>query len=391
MCFISREPGRPQAEIDLEQVEYLRSLHFSTTKIAHIIGISRSTLYRRLEAEGIDITRRYSALSDADIDRIMQGIKQDHPNDGERLVIGHLHRMGIHLPRSRIRASIHRVDPINTALRRSVTVRRRVYHAEGPNAIWHIDGHHKMIKWRFVTHGGIDGFSRTIVYLRCSTNNRASTVLSSFLDAVGKYGLPTKVRSDLGGENIRVWEYLIDEHGSSNAVVVGSSTHNERIERLWRDVQRCVSVLFADLFRCMEENSILSCLNEVDLFCLHQTFLPRINSALDKFVESWNNHPMSTANNLTPNQQFIQGALAQNMAANVSPTTPVIPGAHAIPSAHDPVSVPRSSFEPCRTLIQLLDRVNYLQDADDFGYSLYEQVCHMVGTHTQSCSTCDVL
>ena len=260
----------------------------------------------------------------------MQGIKQDHPNDGEWLVIGHLHRMGIHLPGSRIRASIH--DPINTALQRSVTVRKRVYHAEGPNAMWHIDGHHKMIKWRFVIHGGINGFSRTIVYLRCSTNNRAY--------------------QSTGGENIRVWEYLTDEHGSSNAVVVGSSTHNERIERLWRDVQRCKSVLFADLFRCMEENNIL---NEVDLFCLHQTFLPRINSA--KFVESWNNHPMSTANNLTANLQFIQGALAQNMAANVSPTTPVIPAAHAIPSAHDPVNVPRSSFEPCRALILLLDRV----------------------------------
>ncbi len=105
----------------------------------------------------------------------------------------------------------------------------------------------------------------------------------------------------------------------------------------------------------MEDNNILNCLNEVDLFCLHQTFLPRINSALDKFVESWNNHPMSTANNLTPNQQFIQGALAQNLA-NVFSTTPVTLGTHAIPTGHDGVSVPRStSFEPCRTLRQQLE------------------------------------
>ncbi len=77
---------------------------------------------------------------------------------------------------------------------------------EGPNAVWHIDGHHKLIRWRFVTHGGIDGYSRTIVYLTCSTNNRASTVLSSFQDAVSKYGLPSNTRSDLGGENIRVYD-----------------------------------------------------------------------------------------------------------------------------------------------------------------------------------------
>jgi len=154
-------------------------------------------------------------------------------------MIGHLHRLGIRLPRSRIRSSIHRVDPINTALRKSVTVRRRVYHSEGPNAVWHIDGHHKMIRWRYVIHGGIDGFSRTIVYLRCSTNNRASTVLSSFMEAVAMYGWPNKIRSDLGGENIRVWDHMIQEHGSTSAVVVGSSTHNERIERLWTPVCCC--------------------------------------------------------------------------------------------------------------------------------------------------------
>ena len=79
-----------------------------------------------------------------------------------------------------MRASIHRVDPINTELRRSITVRRRVYYATGPNAIWHMDGHHQLIKWRFVTHGGIDGYSRAVVFLRCSDNNRASTVLSLF-------------------------------------------------------------------------------------------------------------------------------------------------------------------------------------------------------------------
>ena len=46
---------------------------------------------------------------------------------------------------------------MNTAIR-SVTIRRRVYCVDGPNSLWHIDGHHKLIKWRFVVHGGINGF-----------------------------------------------------------------------------------------------------------------------------------------------------------------------------------------------------------------------------------------
>ena len=28
--------------------------------------------------------------------------------------------------------------------------------------IWHIDGNHKLIRWRFVVHRGIDGYSRMI-------------------------------------------------------------------------------------------------------------------------------------------------------------------------------------------------------------------------------------
>ena len=82
-------------------------------------------------------------------------------------------------------------------------------------------------------HGGIDGYSRTITYLQCHSNNRAVTVLSAFRDGVTKYGLPTKVRTDHGGENIDVWRMMISEHEEGDkCVITGSSTHNERIERL---------------------------------------------------------------------------------------------------------------------------------------------------------------
>ena len=65
-----------------------------------------------------------------------------------------------------------------------------MYHSDGPNCVWHLDGYHKMVRWRFVIHGAIDGFLRSMVYLTCADNNRATTVLSAFTNAVERFGLP---------------------------------------------------------------------------------------------------------------------------------------------------------------------------------------------------------
>ena len=40
-----------------------------------------------------------------------------------------------------------------------------------------------------------------ITGLRSSTNNRASTVLNMFIEAILEHGVPSRVRGDRGGEN----------------------------------------------------------------------------------------------------------------------------------------------------------------------------------------------
>lgn len=341
-----------QTDVSIEEIEYLRQIRFSWTKIAEILQISRSTLYRRLEEENLSQSLSFTNISDVELDRLISSVKACHPNDGERLMTGHLARHNVFVPRARVRGSIHRVDPVNTALR---TIRRRVYRSEGPNAVWHVDGNHKLIRWRFVVHGGIDGYSRSIVFLNCSNNNRSCTVLSHFRKATEEYGVPSRLRTDLGGENSGIWRYMLEQRPSLSTVITGSSTHNER---LWRDVTRCVGSLFRDIFSGLEDDGTLDPLNEIDIFCLHYVFNPRINKNLASFVESWNNHPVSTERNRTPNQLFISGALE----TETFPQLPVASSSTSIrnPMSREHIEVPRSSFVPCRALCIGVARIDPL-------------------------------
>ena len=70
--------------------------------------------------------------------------------------------------------------------------------------VMYLVSHYFTCRWRMVVHGGIDGFSRFVVFLRCGNNNLSDTVLGLFTAAVREYGLPMQVRSDRGGENVKV-------------------------------------------------------------------------------------------------------------------------------------------------------------------------------------------
>lgn len=96
----------------------------------------------------------------------MKDIKKDHPDSGLRYLIGSLRNNGLKIQRHRVWRSLQRTDKIGVYLRRRqqqrAHLKRRVYSVSRPNALWHIDGHHKLIRWGIVIHGCVDGYSRMV-------------------------------------------------------------------------------------------------------------------------------------------------------------------------------------------------------------------------------------
>ncbi|KAL5479147.1 hypothetical protein EMCRGX_G000505 [Ephydatia muelleri] len=300
--------GRPRFTVSYEQLEYLIDSHFTVPQIADIIGISQRTVHRRMSEFGLSISGQYANITDDYLDQVVRSIQNEFPLCGNRLMRGHLLALGLRVQQQRIRESQRRVDHDGSMMRRLSTVYRRVYRVSGPKALYHIDGNHKLIRWRFVIHGGIDGYSRRIIYLHCSNNNRAGTVLQLFLASVREFGLPTRIRADKGGENAEVARLMLQHPlRGPGSFIAGRSVHNQRIERLWRDVFTLCTVLYYNLFYTMEEEGLLDCENEVHLYCLHYVFLSRINKSLEVFKEAWNQHPLSTEGNLSPCQLWISG------------------------------------------------------------------------------------
>lgn len=134
--------------------------------------------------------------------------------------------------------------------------------------------------------------------------------MESFVDAVAKYGVPSRVRTDHGGENTAVWLMMNMFRGSHRGSALrGRSTHNQRIERLWGDLWRGFTNVYYDLFNFLESDGIVDIDNEMHMWALHYVYLPRINRDLNNFMDQWNNHGLRTERHATPLQLFVRGCL----------------------------------------------------------------------------------
>jgi hypothetical protein len=252
---VNNKCGSPQFEIPKCFIENALENNFKITEISKLLSVSERTVYRRMSEYGL--TKMNSIdIDDSELDLKVGETMKEFPLCGENMLRQMLIQKGVKVQRWRLRDSIHRVDEEGVNERRRGRLHRRVYSVPGPNYLWHIDTNHKLVRWRFIIVGGIDGFSRLITFLKCTDNNNSRTILDCFLSGVSKYGIPNRVRSDKGLENVSVADYMLS-HSGRDSMITGKSTHNQRIERLWRDVFEGVLSYFYNLFYFMEDHKCL--------------------------------------------------------------------------------------------------------------------------------------
>ena len=177
---------------------------------------------------------------------------------------------------------------------------------------------------------------------------------------------------------LRVAKYMLVHGCCRNPMLVGSSVHNQRVKRLWRDTYRCVLSLYYQIFYYLEDTEYLDSANEIDLFCLHFVYEEKINKSLKSFVDGWNNHALSTEHNMTPVQLFVSNLVQRTTAGQINAPSDHRMASSVDESLSESVEVPQTTCPllqsqqvHLRSLVtgQVVD-----SESDDYAIQLYKRV-----------------
>lgn len=221
---------------------------------------------------------------------------------GYRMMHSRCLQHGLIVRKEDVRLILQQLDPDGVGLRLSRRLNRRSYYACGPNFIWHFDGYDKLSPFGLCISGCIDGYSRKLVWLKVYNNNSNPQLIGGyFTEAIKEHGGgPRTVRGDCGTENVIVRDIqnFLHRNTTSNlpSYISGASTANQRIESFWAMLRRGCTHHWINLFKDLHVQGLHNH-DFIDKNIVQFCFMATLQSELDLFVNTWNNHSIRQSRN----------------------------------------------------------------------------------------------
>lgn len=288
-------------QLGLDYSEILISLF-----LFHGIQLSLRQLKRILAGKGLRRRKYQNNPSE-----IVAAIEQELRKTGGLLGYRQMHQRlrldyGIVTSKEADRTALSFLDPEGVSLRSRHKLKRRKYFAKGPNYVWHIDGYDKLKPFGFCIHGGIDGFSRRIMWLEVGHSNNNPTIIASyFYDCIKQVGgVPYRCRSDAGTENVNVAAMqrffrrdANDEFAGEKSFLYGKSTSNQRIEGWWTFLRKSESDFWIKYFKDLRDQGLYDETDLLHVECLKFCYMPLLRDELHRVAKHWNLHKIRPSSN----------------------------------------------------------------------------------------------
>ena len=312
---------------------YAYSTILQFMKSYHDLPMCLRTLKNKLRHYGIT-RRKHATPVDTVINAIANEMKSSAANVGYR----EMHRIlkckhGYTVSKHTVMRLVAGMDPAGSARRRGRRLTRRIYHSEGPNYSWHMDGWDKLKPYGISVHGCIDGFSRRIMWLTACTTNKDSAVVASFyIDCLEEIGCcPKKLWSDAATENVTVAAMQSFVVGTPESHRYVTSVHNQRIEGWWSYLAKARGHWWIDFFRDVCASGIYNPAHHFQKCCMQYCMLPILKNDLQEAASLWNSHRIRPSRSTTcppgiPNELFFLpanfGAVDHGVAVDRTTTLP---------------------------------------------------------------------
>ena len=298
----------PQSRDDLIKDYFSHGLAYdeilSLMDTRHGVKLTLRHLHRILRLLSLYRRRNKSSINEV-LNAVAEEIQGPAASVGYRQMHQIVRKKGLVTDKETVRCAIKAIDPEGVAERGRRRLKRRVYSNNGPNFLWHMDGYDKLKPFGFAIHGGIDGYSRRIMWLNVgSSNNDPAIIATYFVNCIEQLEIfPRAVRADRGSENViaggiqRFLHRHADNVAAHDSFKYGPSTQNQRIEAWWSQLRRSRSNWWMNFFKdfCDTGDVDLSIPHHLD--CIRYCFLGLIQQELDEVKSLWNHHRIRKVKN----------------------------------------------------------------------------------------------